>query len=51
LSQLVGAFKLAQKNNALENLSKEELATFGRFGSNPNRFKKINGLNGIYWDS
>ena len=51
LSQLVGTFKLAQKNNALENLSREELATFGRFGNNPNRFKKIRGLNGIYWDS
>ena len=51
LSQLVGTFKLAQKNNALENLSKEELATFGRFGNNPNRFKKIKELNGIYWDS
>ena len=51
LSQLVGTFKLAQRNNALENLSKEELATFGRFGSNPNRFKKIRGLKGIYWDS
>ncbi len=52
LSQLVGTFKLAQRNNALENLSKEELATFGpRFGSNPNRFKKIRELNGIYWDS
>lgn len=52
LSQLVGVFKLAQRNNALQNLSKEELATFGpRFGSNPNRFKKIDKLNGIYWDS
>ena len=52
LSQLVGVFKLAQRNNALENLSKEELATFGpKLGSNPNRFKKIRGLNGIYWDS
>lgn len=51
-SELVGAFKLAAKNGALENLSKEELAKFGPGYSNrPGRLKKINGLNGLYWDS
>ena len=54
-SELVGAFKLAAKNGALQDLSKEELAKFGPFGSaytsRPGRLKKINGLNGLYWDT
>lgn len=51
-SEIVGAFKLAARNNALQNLSKEELAKFGsRYANTPNRLKKINGLNGLYWDS
>lgn len=51
-SELVGAFKLAAKNGALENLSKEELAKFGPGYSNrPSRLKKIRDVNGIYWDS
>ena len=51
-SELVGAFKLAAKNGALENLSKEELAKFGPGYSNrPGRLKKIRNVNGIYWDS
>lgn len=51
-SELVGAFRFAEKNGILQNLSKEELQKFGsRWMSNPSRLKKINGLNGFYWDS
>jgi len=38
------------KNGGLQNLSKEELAKFGSRYS-PNRLKKLNGLEGIYYDS
>lgn len=54
-SEIVGAFKLAAKNNALQNLSKEELEKFGGFSSTgystPGRLKKIEGVNGLYWDT
>ena len=51
-SELVGAFRFAEKNGILQNLSKEELQKFGsRWMSTPSRLKKINGLNGFYWDS
>ena len=52
LSELVGVFKLAKRNNALENLSKEELQKFGqKYINRPGRIKKINGVDGIYFDS
>lgn len=51
-SELVGVFKLAAKNNQLQDLTKEELLRFGSGYSNrPGRLKKINGLNGLYWDT
>lgn len=51
-SEIVGAFKLAAKNNVLQNLSKEELSKFGTaYLNHPTRLKKINGVNGLYWDS
>lgn len=51
-SELVGAFKLAARNNQLQNLTKEELQKFGSaYANHPNRLKKINGLNGLYWDT
>ena len=52
ISKLVGTFKFAQKNNALKDLSKEELARFGStYANNPGRLKKIDGLNGFYYDT
>lgn len=53
-SELVGAFKLAAKAGQLEDLSKEELNKFGRFSTGYNklgRLKKIDGVNGFYWDT
>lgn len=51
-SEIVGAFKLAAKNNVLQNLSKEELSKFGTgYSNHPTRLKKIDGVNGLYWDS
>ena len=51
-SELVGIFKAAERNGGLQNLSKEELARFdSRYTSNPSRLKKINEVNGFYWDS
>lgn len=49
-SELMGTFKFAERNNALKPLSKEELAAFGSFRG-ANRLRKIDGLNGFYWDS
>ena len=51
-SELVGVFKLAAKNGALQNLTPEELKRFGaNYASNPNRLKKIRDLEGLYWDT
>ena len=51
-SELVGVFKLAAKNNQLQDLTREELQRFGSaYANHPGRLKKIDGLNGIYWDS
>lgn len=49
-SELIGAFKFAERNNALKPLGKEELAAFGSFRG-ADRLRKIDGLNGFYWDS
>ena len=49
-SELIGAFKFAERNNALKPLSKEELTAFGSLRG-ANRLRKIDGLNGFYWDS
>lgn len=49
MSRLVGAFKFAEKNNALSPLSKEELQAFGSF-QGADRLRKIEGLKGFYWD-
>lgn len=49
-SELIGAFKFAERNNALKPLSKEELAALGSFRG-ANRLRKIDGLNRFYWDS
>lgn len=52
MSEIVGAFKLAQRNGVLQNLSREELSRFNStYANNPSRLKKINGLEGLYWDS
>ena len=53
MSELVGVFKLAEKNGQLQNLSKEELEGFGhsRWNGRRQNIKKIEGLNGLYWDS
>ena len=50
LSRISWAFRQGMKNGGLQNLSKEELAKFGSRYS-PNRLKKLNGLEGIYYDS
>lgn len=51
-NELVGAFQYAAKNNQLQNLSKEELARFGPgYANNPTRLKKLDKLEGFYWDS
>lgn len=51
-SELVGVFKLAAKNGALQNVTPEELKRFGaNYTSNPNRLKKIRDLEGLYWDT
>lgn len=50
-SEIVGAFKFAARNGALQNLSKEELAKFGpMWQGRTQNLRKINGLNGFYWD-
>ena len=50
-SELVGAFKFAARNGGLQTLSKEELAKFGPMWQGRTRnLRKINGLNGFYWD-
>ena len=53
-SELVGAFKLAAKTGQLKDLSREELNKFGRFSTGYNklgRLKKIDRVNGFYWDT
>lgn len=53
-SELVGAFKLAARTGQLKDLSREELNKFGRFSTGYNklgRLKKIDGVNGFYWDT
>ena len=51
-SELVGAFKYAQKNGLLRNLDRDELSKFGDiYINNPTRLKKIKGVEGFYYDS
>ena len=51
-SELVGAFKYAQKNGLLQNLNRDELSKFGdMYINNPTRLKKIKGVEGFYYDS
>lgn len=51
-SELVGAFKYAQKNGLLRNLDRDELSKFGDiYVNNPTRLKKIRGVEGFYYDS
>lgn len=50
-SELVGAFKNAEKHNLLVDLSPEEKSKFGRFPNLIGRLKKIEGLKGYYWDT
>lgn len=52
LSGITWAFKYGIKNGGLQNLSKEELQKFGpRYSGTPGRLKKLQGLDGIYYDS
>ena len=53
VSELVGAFKNAAKRGMLQNLSKEEQIKFSGFSdlSKAGRLKKIDGLQGFYWDT
>lgn len=52
LSGITWAFKQGIKNGGLQNLSKEELQKFGpRYSGTPGRLKKLQGLDGIYYDS
>ena len=51
LSRISYAFRQAEKIGGLQNLSKEELAKMPRYASTPNRLKKINKLDGIYYDT
>ena len=52
LSGITWAFKQGIKNGGLQNLSKEELWKFGpRYSGTPGRLKKLQGLDGIYYDS
>ncbi len=53
ISELLGAFKNAGKNGMLQNLSKEEQIKFSGFSdlNKAGRLKKIDGLQGFYWDS
>lgn len=51
ISRVSWAFRQAEKSGALQNLSKEELQWMPRYANNPSRLKKINGLDGIYYDS
>lgn len=51
-AELIGAFKGAAANGQLQNLTREELQRFGSgYINTPNRLKKIDGLNGFYWDT
>ena len=49
-SKLVGVFRNAAKQGMLRDISKEEQVKFGN-NWRPGRLKKIEGLNGVYWDS
>lgn len=51
ISRISWAFRQAEKSGGLQNLSKEELQWMPRYANNPSRLKKINGLDGIYYDS
>lgn len=51
ISRISWAFRQAEKSGGLQNLSKEELQLMPRYVNNPSRLKKINGLDGIYYDS
>lgn len=51
ISRISWAFRQAEKSGGLQNLSKEELQWMPRYVNNPSRLKKINGLDGIYYDS
>ena len=51
-SELIGAFKYAQRKGLLQNLDKDELSKFGDiYANNPTRLKKIIGVEGFYYDS
>ena len=51
ISRLSWVFRQAQKSNGLINLSKEELSRMPMYANNPSRFKKLNGIEGIYFDT
>ena len=51
-AEVIGAFRGAAANGQLQNLSKEELQRFGKgYTNQPNRLKKLPGLEGFYWDT
>ena len=50
--EIIGAFRGAAANGQLQNLSREELQRFGSgYANQPNRLKKLPGLEGFYWDT
>lgn len=50
--EIIGAFRGAAANGYLQNLSREELQRFGNgYANQPNRLKKLPGLEGFYWDT
>ena len=50
-SEIVWAFKLAGKNNALISLDRNELSKFGpMWKGRTQNLRKIRGVNGLYWD-
>lgn len=49
--QVIGAFNLFANKNALSNLTQEDINKFGPlYRGIAHRFKKINGVNGFYYD-